>query len=213
MPLILQKQLSEDDILGVWKIEENINEMLLYIKNYANELQVQSLLSHIEKFAYEHRKSEWLGARLLLCNLLQEYKEISYSQSGQPRIPNSEFNISISHSKNMVTVLLSRDKQAGIDVEYISDRIFNIIPKFLSEEEIKQLNITDRLQLITCWCAKEAIYKLTGKQGLSFIHNIRICLDENMHEFETQLITGRSTERLLLKRLLINNYVIVYTTY
>lgn len=89
---------------------------------------------------------------------------------GKPYLKNSKFHISLSHSGEYVTAIISKYK-VGIDIQEISKKVEKIKSKFLSKQELKQCD-NDILRLNRYWTAKEALYKGYGKKGLAFIENI-----------------------------------------
>ena len=60
----------------------------------------------------------------------------------------------------------------GVDIEYRSDRIRRIASRFLRPDE--SASSTD--DLLTCWCVKEAVYKLRSASHLAY-DQMRVHLD------------------------------------
>lgn len=110
----------------------------------------------------EGREEEKRGARELLKAMLGCEVEIGHNPNGKPVIPG--FNISISHTKGYVAVLLSAVFKVGIDIEYHSDRIQKIARRFLRPDEIYSQSI----DLLTVWCVKETLYKLRSEEHLTY---------------------------------------------
>lgn len=108
------------------------------------------------------RQAEREGARLLLTAMLGYEPSIVHNKDGKPMIAN--YHISISHTIGYVAVILSRDYEVGIDIEYVSDRVRRIASRFLRHDEI----FTDTKQCLTAWCAKETMYKLFSSEHLGF---------------------------------------------
>ncbi len=46
------------------------------------------------------------------------------------------YHISISHTLGYVAVILSRDYEVGVDIEYVSDRVNRISSRFLRDDEV-----------------------------------------------------------------------------
>jgi 4'-phosphopantetheinyl transferase len=92
--------------------------------------------------------------------------QVAYHTSGKPYLRNGEAEISITHSKDIVAVILHDTKVVGIDIEYISPRVERIKHRFLSASELALANTTALLTLY--WSAKETLFKLDKKQGLEF---------------------------------------------
>ena len=87
-----------------------------------------------------------------------------------PRVEGHQ--ISISHTRGFLAILLSRSRRVGVDIEYRSDRIRRIASRFLRPDE--SAGSTD--DLLTCWCVKEAVYKLRSASHLAY-DQMRVHLD------------------------------------
>lgn len=154
--------------IGVWHLSESLADL---IENFSSE-ELEN--SDYQKYSYEKRKVEWLATRVLLKKLIGPDFTISYSESGKPILSHSSYKyLSISHSREFVTVYVHQDSEVGIDLESI-DRNYNAVEKrYLSDSELKQ---TGRDSILQClyWCAKEAIFKLVPYEGLEFREHIHI---------------------------------------
>ena len=63
----------------------------------------------------------------------------------------------------------------GIDIEVPTDKIQKIYKRFLSTIEQEELsNGNDISQLHLAWSAKEALYKIIGKEAIDFAKQLRI---------------------------------------
>jgi 4'-phosphopantetheinyl transferase EntD len=154
--------------IGVWRLSETLADL---IENFTTE---ELEISDYQKYSYEKRKVEWLATRVLLKILIGPDFTISYSESGKPILSHSSYKyLSISHSREFVTVYIHQDSEVGIDLECIA-RNYNAVEKrYLSDTELKQ---TGRDPVLQClyWCAKEAIFKLVAYEGLEFREHIHI---------------------------------------
>jgi len=52
--------------------------------------------------------------------------------------------------------------------------VVRIKEKFLKPDELAFILNENIEQLYACWCAKEAVYKLQGNKGISFLENMTI---------------------------------------
>ena len=65
--------------------------------------------------------------------------------------------------------------ECGIDLEIVKDKVVRIKEKFLNPDELQFIDPAEEInQLYACWCAKEAVYKLQGNKGVSFLNDMRI---------------------------------------
>lgn len=171
MPVILNKIIDEHTKLAVWKIEETEEELFRGLQLKSHELDFIASLNNGKRLLH------WLSTRLLLRTMLQtnDYIDSRMDDQGKPYLVNGDYQISFSHSFDYASVMISKDKQVGVDIELIKDKIQKIKNKFLKSEELSGLPEQDNtLALYICWCAKEAIYKWYGKKGLEFKQHIDI---------------------------------------
>ena len=127
MPLIKKIELN-DGIVGLWEISEPLEYFSKLIEKLASDTRFQ-------KITFEKRKIEFLAVRALLMELTGEFKEVKYKTDGAPFLAGDNHHISISHSKNLVAIIIHKNK-AGIDVEITGRPVAKIANKFISEEEI-----------------------------------------------------------------------------
>lgn len=171
MPVILNKIIDEHTKLAVWKIQETEEELFRGLQLKAHELDFIASLNNGKRLLH------WLSTRLLLRTMLQtnDYIDSRMDDQGKPYLVNGDYQISFSHSFDYASVMISKDKHVGVDIELIKDKIQKIKNKFLKPAELSGLPEQDNtLALYICWCAKEAIYKWYGKKGLEFKQHIDI---------------------------------------
>ena len=156
MPII-NKIESEKITILVWEITETLEEIMA-LEGGIN----------ISNYTSKKRKKEHLASRLLV-NEIYPTKTIIYNEFGAPELNNGK-HISISHSKELVAVIIS-DTKSGLDIEQISEKPLSIASKFVSEKNLIKLN-KEKATLI--WCLKEAIYKWYQKGSVDFIKDIII---------------------------------------
>jgi 4'-phosphopantetheinyl transferase len=171
MPVIYNKDIDDQTILGVWKIEEDEAELLAGLQLKQNELDFLDTLNNGKRLLH------WLSTRLLLRKMLNtsDYIDCRMDEHGKPYLVNSAYHISLSHSYDYAAVMIGKDRSVGVDIELIKPKIHRIQHKFLSPPELAQKGIKDNTQaLYVCWCVKEAVFKWYGKKGLEFRKHIHI---------------------------------------
>jgi 4'-phosphopantetheinyl transferase len=163
MSLFLRQDIKRNARLGIWHITESV-DYLLKLKNLPEDSR-----KVLDTFTHEHRKKEWLAARILTEMLTgDKEEEIQYDKFSKPNLKNSDYKISISHSHNLLAVMLA-EKEVGIDIEIIKQKILNIREKFMSPDELNSVRKDITAERATLyWCAKESLYKLYGKKELEF---------------------------------------------
>ncbi|MBL4754361.1 MAG: 4'-phosphopantetheinyl transferase superfamily protein [Flavobacteriales bacterium] len=174
MGLLLRKELAENTILGVWKIEE---KEAWY---FANPIVTKRLQNRIDSYQFVKRKLQAIAVRILIELLLpdEDNIDISYNEKRKPFFTVAGYNLSITHSDTMVAVIVSDQLEVGIDIERESPKIKRIAHKFLSEVEFDRYNEVqesgqfDYLHIM--WGAKECMFKLYGRGSLSFKENLAV---------------------------------------
>lgn len=128
---------------------------------------------HISKMGSERRIAEWLTTRVLLAEMVDRELSIGNNSLGKPFIKNDPINISISHTRDYVAILLNEKFQVGVDIETISDRIFKIKDRFVSDNEfIAPDNST--IHLLLHWSAKETLFKLLDEEEVDFKEHLQV---------------------------------------
>jgi 4'-phosphopantetheinyl transferase len=169
VPLLLDKKNKNGSRLHVWQLRESSQWFYERIKLNNEEK------GYYDSISYERRKQEWLAVRYLLKSKINASLEISYNDEGKPFIPDSYYRISISHSHDLVGLMVSDTSEVGLDIELISDRVERIAARFLEESELKMVGNEQRLEkLVTLWGAKEAIIKVIGNRRIDFKREIHI---------------------------------------
>jgi len=207
--LILNEQLESECHLGIWEIQEDYDNLLDRLSLKPEEIKV------VEHFKNYDRKLEWLSVRVLLNEMTQSDLTITYNGNRKPYVKNTQYNISISHSKDLTAILLSQKKRVGIDMEYMSPRISRIAHRFINTDEI----ISEEPELSTFhmyihWCAKEALYKICDKQDIQLRENITI---EPFFPKPQGTLTGWVRNRFrndlfVLEYIKIDNYVVAWSS-
>jgi 4'-phosphopantetheinyl transferase len=145
------------------------NERIEKAKKYKNEAKkIQSLISYL-LLRYVFKE---------LDINLNEY-EFSY-QNNKPYIKDLNYHFNITHSKNIVAVVVG-DKEVGVDVEFIDyERKLNSLNYVLSNVELSiynQLNGNEKQEFFyRKWTTKEAYFKMRGI-GLSKTFNSCMILE------------------------------------
>ena len=176
MPELIDLAPNKSLICKLWRIEEG--EIIMDPKT---ELSLNDYKLFLSK-KLQHHQSQFLASRKLISQVNSDLR-VSYKDD----IPflSDNRSISISHSENVVTILISENKGIGIDVERINNKVNSIKSKFLNQKEINYLSGYEESRNLTrAWTAKEAIYKALRMPGIIFSENILI------EEFNNESTTG-----------------------
>ena len=176
MPVIEDIQLSSKTRIIVWEIKETID----FLKS---ELDLSDLSKKtLRKKKSEIHQKQFLAVRNILKILSIHDSDLSYAVDGNPLIKSGY--ISISHSKDFVTVIIS-DEKVGVDIESNSDKCFRIMQKFVGTENEFPIKIDMKIaQLI--WNMKECLYKIIDFKEIDFKENL-IVIPFTLNENQTKI--------------------------
>ncbi len=171
MALVYQKEIQDSATLAIWKIEESAEVLVAKLQLDEQEQ------AYFESLGQHMRQLHWLATRVLLRTLLQteHYIDCKADAHGKPYLVNFPHHISLSHSYDYAAVMISETRAVGIDIELIKPKIEALAPKFLTDTERSFIDPDHAVaHLYSCWAAKEAVYKLQGKSGISFKEHIHL---------------------------------------
>jgi 4'-phosphopantetheinyl transferase EntD len=144
---------------------------------------------------------EYICERALLKDMMNgRIVNIFHNEDGKPML-NNGLNISISHTRGYIAIILSETKNVGIDIEYVSDRVEKISSRFMREDE----SADDIISLLVHWCAKETLYKLFSSEHLDFM-NIKVNIGETVSA--TNLLNNITVPLYVEST---SNYVLTYS--
>ena len=150
--LVYTKEIAPDVFLGLWRMEEDTSR----------DDCPQEVVSTLDSFCARRQQEVASTYSLLHAMTGEKGLLIQHDPSGKPSIDG--WNISISHTKGYVAIILSHDRNVAIDVECISPRVNKIVGRFLRPDE----KAPDLLSRLVHWCAKETMYKYFSGQRLGF---------------------------------------------
>jgi 4'-phosphopantetheinyl transferase len=208
MGCITKHYLNEFSVLGVWKIEEDLKTL------YESVTLDKEEMKKYKGFRSNSRKLEFLSVRALLSELLGRDARIVYNKNNKPFLKDGSHFISISHSHKLTAILLSTNEKVGIDLEYMNVNISAFAFKFMNrKEKVIKDQENRKYHLYIHWCAKEALYKICDKEGISVRNNITIESFKLMEsgELKGKVHTEKIKESFDLFYTRYDNYAIVWT--
>ncbi len=162
------------------KKEPHYSMMIWHIKE--TEAFFASVLGFESDKKHPKRRLEHLAGRFLLRQLKADFpfEQMILSPEGKPELTDRSLRFSTSHSFPYAAAILSEHKSVGVDIQVYVEKIRNLQPKFLSEEE--QVLFRDQISGITlAWAAKEALFKYYGLGAVDFKADIPI---QEVHWYE-----------------------------
>ena len=183
MPLYKELQASPDLRVYIWKVEETEGWLSRDI----------SLTPHcrqrVDGMQSELHRRGFLSIRHLMARAGYRDADLYYTPNGKPHLRDGTC-ISITHSFEFTGIVLSREREVGIDIEKQREKILRIGHRFTSGEEFPGTAEGDAWvrRLTAVWGAKESLYKIMGVPGISFREHIRVGT--------VTLGTGKTTARV-----------------
>jgi 4'-phosphopantetheinyl transferase len=209
MPLIQITDIDVHASWALWEITETLEELAL-------DRLCEKERAELDQIHNPRKRMEWLASRNALLKIFGnnniEKKSVLKDGFGKPFLFGAEHQISLAHSFPYAVALFNRLKPAGIDIEKVQDKILKIGTKFLNEKE-KEFSGRDCTMMTVVWCAKEALYKLYGRNKLIFKENLFINPFRLDHQGEISGIIEYkdSFSEHFLHYLLMDDYVVCYT--
>lgn len=209
MPLTVKIN-SDNQYLGIWKIEEPSSQLLNMVHLSEQEEEKYQI------FKLESRKQEWLAVRALIQTHLGNHVTTSYNQIGQPILIKSSYNIGISHTKGYASVILNKNKAVALDIERSGPRILKVSDRFINDHE-KSIshNLSDEIYQTIIWSAKETMFKWWGETEVVFKDQLHILsinqISSNQYTLKSTLTKNNESIDLPLQCCIKDEYVLVYT--
>lgn len=126
------------------------------------------------------RRREWLTWRLILHANAERWRipaerlAVEYEPGGRPVFKGIRGCLSVTHCRDYAAVAYVAEGRCGIDVEQLDRRFDRVSPKYLSANEAALPEASHPLFKAAVWCAKEALYKCLGRDGVDFVRDMRI---------------------------------------
>lgn len=184
MPLVQIENIMDAELV-LWRVSETEQEL--------SSLVLPEDLDSISGFTSVGRRVERLAWRAALRSAGIR-QSVIYNRNGVPFLKDSDRHISVSHCKEMACVAVSPVK-CGVDIENVARDCSRIADRFLSERERPFLAGTPNPGM-AAWCIKEALYKYAGRDGVDFLHDIRI-VSNGIDVYEA-VVCGETAEVCLI---------------
>ena len=147
------------------------------IDKYMNNVD----LNYLKHFNGEIRKKKLYGILLqkfiIKLNYNIPYNEIFIKKSEYNKpYYNTNFHYNLSYSKDYIIIAYSYNSEIGIDIQYETKNIENILIKYGKRNDIIKNNIEENIKI---WTKIESYLKMSG-YGLKNLNNIRILSNNNI---------------------------------
>ena len=174
----MQISLSESLVLPhneihIWRA--SLGENSLCLQELVKTLSSDEL-DRANRFHFEADRNRFIIGRGILRNLLGYYLDLEphqlqfcYGSHGKPALKTSDLlHFNLSHSQDLALYAFTRDRQIGIDLEYIRHipGLDQIVTQFFSARERATFLALPSIQQLAAffhgWTCKEAILKALG---------------------------------------------------
>lgn len=193
MPVVLTERISDDEILGIWHITEPYEELeqRLHQTDWIDNAQ--------DGTTHPIKKLEYLACRFATEHLARAigvpFGGVYKDSHGKPHPRGDHFYLSWSHAYPYAVSCIHLKKPVGIDIERPREQLVRASKKYMNENENSLVVENNLDQLCLVWAAKEAIFKMNGRSGLSLKDDITVVAIDN-------------TEKKVLSRANINGSII-----
>lgn len=122
-----------------------------------------------------------ISSKKLLTKVLEKEKvtntDIVFNEHGKPYLKDNKLYFNISHDRNM-TVLVTSDKEIGVDLEYLTYKP-SVVNKYFTprEQEIIKNSKNKEYDFTKIWVMKESYVKMLGigiLYGLEKVDTIKL---------------------------------------
>jgi len=185
MAVVLTQRVSDDEIFGIWEITETEEEL-------RNRLHKTPWIDNMmEGVTHPMKILEFLTSRFLTEHIAIQiglpFAGIFKDTHGKPfpvqdlseQTPAPTYHLSLSHSYPFAASCIHLKKPVGIDIEMPREKLAKVSRKYIHEEETALTRGNEIDQLCIIWAAKEAVFKMNGRSGLSLKEDIIIRKIEN----------------------------------
>jgi 4'-phosphopantetheinyl transferase len=176
MPVFFNKIIANEIHLLVWQIDESL-EIIRNAYFFEPPLWEEAM-----GILNEKKQIEFLVSRLAIqavCELNSiEFKGIVKDEHGKPYLAHSVYEMSVSHTKHFVGVVLRPHLPVGIDIETPQAKMFKILSRLCVPSEVEIIGQSvEKASLF--WSGKEALYKLYGKRKVDFKTHLRLFYEDS----------------------------------
>lgn len=208
MPFFKQIEVNQLCTIYLWKIDEEVDQLLELVCLTEND-QLK-----FDSYKSSSRRKEFLATRILAQKILGSSIEIENDEHGKPHLLSSDYQISITHTKGYAGIMIFKDQEAALDMEYLSDRVYKITKRFLSKSELFNIDSENKVfHLYQHWCAKECLIKLYGKKDVHLINELKIHpFLPSSNEFTGEVCRADFASTYHFQYFHFDGYLLVYAT-
>lgn len=201
----IQQFNDENASIILLQLDQSTDELILLLDNFEDYRQ------EFQAIKTEKRKREFLGVRIAMNILTKNNVIIYYDENQKPFLTNDTFRISISHSRDYIAVIAHPEAGVGIDIECRTEKVLKVYRRFLNEDEqvdFYRENNTNLLEIT--WSAKEALFKIIGKEVKDFARHLHLHPFNAGEHGEIKAIQTTNFTKYILKYIQNDKFTLVY---
>ena len=153
--------------VSIYLMEIHFSHFEAYVVSL-NEIE----LSRLNNIKHPEKKLEFAASRHLKHQLFGE-ANIEYDSTGAPEIKGVGY-ISLSHCNTHVALAICTEHLIGVDIEEIRDKSVKTSRRFITDDEKRFLDQTNKKDMSMLWSFKECLYKLSDRNQLLFQKDILV---------------------------------------
>jgi 4'-phosphopantetheinyl transferase len=200
-----------DGTVHVWRVSLNHPTELLSALQSSLSADEQA---HAQRFIFERDRRRYVIAHAALRKIIAAYLrtdaasvEFDVGMRGKPSLrgPVNEHGLrfNMSHSEDLALVAVTREREVGVDVEYVRDVAddLSIAQHFFCKSEQALLGAADgperRSMFFRLWTRKEALIKATGDGLWLPLNEVDVSAAEDNRPHTLAVMDGRGVQRHL----------------
>lgn len=196
MPIILTEQHPTYGKTYLWSLKEEA----AYFKEHLAQCRLD--IEHTDQW-HKGRQKEWLCGRYLLARYLHhDLSTLVVDDHGKPSFADIDLQFSISHTPQLVGLMVHPQRSVGIDLQIETDKIPRVAHKYCHDDDyailLPHLDRQDAEHYL--WSIKESVYKAHPYRELSYRDQIRITAyhrEGSLSQFEARVFDARAPQLYL----------------
>lgn len=130
----------------------------------------------LDSMHYSHNRLQQMAMSQHLVNqLIPSQVVIQRDPHGKPSLEPRVANISISHTRGLMAVIINPTLDVAVDIEYTSRDVSKIWPRFTTQaERIMAERVTTALKDLFIWSCKECLFKVIPSNGVLFKEHFQL---------------------------------------
>lgn len=157
------------------KVTKNKAEIVTVDLDKVCEQFTESHLANFKSGKSDLRAKQLAASDWIVKGRIDPDAFIKRDAEGKPYLNTASNHISISHTKNILSLIHHPEIEVSVDIEFYDRELVSISPRFTDDEEV---GIVSKCGIsnphIVIWSIKECLFKILGRKGVHFLTDLRI---------------------------------------